>query len=177
MVENSHLARSILVTSHYDNPDIQKRAYPLGAKILPKQLASEIQMNFSNTDEKTIPHTEQVNTDEFVHAILVDDDVEFAENVICYSFDSSDVIVHFKSPDELKDNLAQYPMKYLKSTKICLDNNFDMTHVKGVQVAQELHEMGYSQLYLISGDTFLPGELPEYLTILSKGNIAKIKDW
>ena len=177
VVENSHLARSILVTSHYDNPDIQKRAYPLGAKILPKQLASEIQMNFSNTDEKTIPHTEQVNTDEFVHAILVDDDVEFAENVICYSFDSSDVIVHFKSPDELKDNLAQYPMKYLKSTKICLDNNFDMTHVKGVQVAQELHEMGYSQLYLISGDTFLPGELPEYLTILSKGNIAKIKDW
>lgn len=177
VVEHAHVTHAILVTSHYENPDIQKRAVQLNCKILPKQLASEIQISFSNTEEKMTPHVEQGHGAEFVHAILVDDDVEFAENVICYSFDSSDVIVHFKNPDELKENLEQYPEKYLKSTKICLDNNFDTSHVKGVQVAQELHEKGYTQLYLISGDTFLTGELPKYITVLSKGDMIQIKDW
>ena len=51
------------------------------------------------------------------------------------------------------------------------------TTVKGVELAQELHDKGYTQLYLISGDTFIPGELPEYLTVLEKGDIKRIKDW
>lgn len=173
VVESSNLSRAILVTSHYDNPDIQKRAHALGAKILPKQLASEIPMIFSDATRVASP----VEPSEFVHAILVDDDVEFVENVLCYSFDDSDVIAHFTSPEELKENLAKYPQKYLKDTKICLDNNFDLSTVKGVQLAEELHNMGYTQLYLISGDTFRPGELPEYLTVLAKGDVGKIKDW
>lgn len=174
VVEQSNLSRAILVTSHYDNPDIQKRAQALGAKILPKQLASEIPMIFS--EELSVVYPEK-GADEFVHAIIVDDDIEFVDNVICYSFDDSDVIVHFTSPEELKDNLTKYPEKYLKDTKICLDNNFDTSSIKGVQLAEELHNMGYTKLYLISGDTFRSGELPTYLTVLSKGDVGIIKDW
>ncbi|MDP3705670.1 MAG: PAS domain-containing protein [Legionellaceae bacterium] len=177
IVEKSNLSRSILVTSHYDNQDIQKRAYALGTKILPKQLASEIPIIFLETKDAVLSHIAQGQIGEFVHAILVDDDAEFAENVMCYSFDDSDVIIHFRSPEELKENLAKYPEKYLKTTKICLDNNFDMSDIKGVQLAQELHDMGYTNLYLISGDSFHRGELPEYLTVLAKGDVGKIKNW
>ena len=112
-----------------------------------------------------------------VDAILVDDDLEFVENVLCYSFDDSDVIVHFASPEELKKNLAKFPEKYLKDTRICLDNHFDTSEVKGIHLAKELHDMGYTRLYLVSGDTFRVGELPGYLVVIGKGDIGKIKDW
>ena len=71
----------------------------------------------------------------------------------------------------------KYPAKFRKNIKICLDNNFDTSGIKGVHLAKELHDLGYSQLYLVSGDMFRPGELPEYLTVLAKGDIGKIKDW
>jgi PAS domain S-box-containing protein len=174
VVERANLSRSILVTSHYDDPDIQKRTHALGTKILPKQLASEIPMIFIEAMNGV---SQEEYLGEVVRLVIVDDDVRYVDDLIYYSFQDDKGIVHFQSPEELLENLAKYPKRYPKDTKICLDNNFGNSDVNGVELAKELHAMGYTQLYLITGDTFAPGDLPEYLAELGKSGIEKIKDW
>lgn len=174
VIEQADLAQAILLTSHYENQEIQKRAERLGAKILPKQLASEIPMSVTFHEAEPALSTTRIPT---AQAIIVDDDSVFIEHVLYYFFDSSDAVAHFSSPEELKMHLAKHPNIYPKHIKICLDQNFDSSSVKGLDLAQELHDSGYTQLYLISGELFAQNELPEYITVLAKEDLGTIKDW
>lgn len=97
--------------------------------------------------------------------------------MLYYFFDEQDVIDHFNSPEQLKINLARYPHKYPKQTKICLDHHFNSSELKGLDLAQELHQLGYNQLYLISGALFTQGQIPSYISVLAKEDIGTIKDW
>lgn len=48
IISKSGLARSLLVTSHYADPEIQAEAAKIGTQILPKQLASEVVITINN---------------------------------------------------------------------------------------------------------------------------------
>lgn len=167
VVAKSGIQRSILVTSHYANAIVMERAAKLGTKILPKQLASEIPIKI----EELIP-TKRETQEVIVDLILVDDDKSFAENLISYVFEN-DRVVHYRSPKELKDNLNKYP----KNTRIYLDNNFSSGEIQGVNVAKELHGLGYTKLYLLTGDRFEEDEIPDYIKVIFKTDLENIKDW
>jgi FixJ family two-component response regulator len=176
VVEKANISRSILVTSHYDRPDIQERACCLGAKILPKQLASEIPINIRDLqDQKAfqedISHGSSLKT---VDAIWVDDDEDLTKNLELFLFDDKNVIF-FNDPEQFLKEVTSYE----KNTRIYLDNNYKSPfRMKGVDIAAQLHDQGYTDLTLVSGEMFTPGALPDYLKVILKSRIDQVmEDW
>ncbi len=47
--------------------------------------------------------------------------------------------------------------------------------MKGVEIAQWLHNLGYTRLSLLTGEQFQAGQLPDYLTVIAKNDFNKIK--
>lgn len=165
VVEKTKIARSILVTSHYADHIILERAIKMHTKILPKQLASEIPVYIEEANNEG----EKAQSD--VDLVLVDDDKAFAHSVMNFLL-SDKQVDYFEDPLSFKQKIGSYP----KDTLIYLDNNFKSAGVLGIDLARELHALGFTKLYLLSGDVFKPGELPDYLTAIRKDDIEKISD-
>lgn len=168
IIEQSGIKRSILVTSHYADPLIQAQAAKTGSKILPKQLASEVLIRISAIDKRRV---EEESTQK-VDAILVDDDKTFVSTLILFAFDEDQRVEQYHNPEHFLKNVGQYP----KDTKIYLDNNYSSSELKGLAVAQVLHEQGYTHLYLLSGATFKEGEVPSYLSVIPKHDIERLRN-
>ncbi|CAL7961428.1 hypothetical protein GAMM_220005 [Gammaproteobacteria bacterium] len=45
---------------------------------------------------------------------------------------------------------------------------FKSSKLNGFDVAKQLHEQGFTRLYLLSGRTFEKGKVPGYLTVIMK---------
>lgn len=171
LVKNTNVKRSILVTSHYANIGVQKRANRLNTKILPKQLASEIPIT---VEKETLAAEEKIGVQyRLVDAVIVDDDKDYLKSLDLYLFEEKDRIDYFSSVREFKHELSQYP----KNTLIYLDNHFDSEYISGMDVAHELHQLGYTNLCLLTGDILQDKQLPPYLTAICKMDIDKIKTW
>lgn len=163
VVKKAGVSNTILVTSHYANAIVRERAAKLHTKILPKQLASDVPIRI----KKTLLETALKQVD----LILVEDDEDFAKILIQYAF-SKDKVDYFQGPEQLRENLAKYP----KDTRIYLDNHF-LSALSGVEFAKELHALGYTRLYLLSGAVFEPGEVPDYVKVIRKDDVDNIRDW
>jgi hypothetical protein len=90
--------------------------------------------------------------------------------MIAFAF-SKRVVDTYYHPHDFLENVA----KYKKDTKILLDNNFP-SDLRGIDIAKQLHAQGYTQLYLLSGENFQPGEVPDYLTVIMKTDIDRFKE-
>ena len=125
-----------------------------GIKLLPKQLASEIPIDICeankeccrvDNDKKRDKSKAAKSKSEEADAHVVDDVRDMA-NTIGSVFESrgkkADI---YYNPDDLL------------SSKL---NGFD--------VAKQLHEQGFTRLYLLSGRTFEKSEIPDYLTVIMK---------
>lgn len=164
VIERSQVKRSLLVTSHYMDLNLQNQAIKVSTKILPKQLASEVQIRI---DENLSLEMEP----EKVDLVIVDDDKVYTENLVTFVlFDK--VIAYYNDPKIFLSNLSSYS----KNTKIFLDNYFNNYVKNGLELAEELHKMGYKNLYLLSGKIFSKAELPDYLISILKDEIDKIKE-
>lgn len=168
VIEKVKVKRSILVTSYYANEVIREQAVSLGTKVLPKQLAPEIPIFITEEIDIHKGASEELKQ---VDAILVDDDAGLAKDLIRYAF-SDNKVDYFEDPKEFMEEVTRYP----KDTRIYLDNHF-RSGIRGVKLAKELHERGYTRLYILSGSTFKPGELPEEIKVIRKDDIESIKDW
>jgi hypothetical protein len=51
-----------------------------------------------------------------------------------------------------------------------MDNDLQ-NRINGIELAKQLHEAGYTNLYLLSGKDFEKGKVPSYLRVLSKGDM------
>lgn len=104
-----------------------------------------------------------------VDGIWLDDDAGFT------LMHEQDLITHgkkvdiYRSPEVLLANIHIYP----KHIPILLDNNFESTGMQGTAVASELHKLGFTKLFLVSGDNINKSTYP-YLTILSKFDLDDI---
>ncbi|HEX4045360.1 MAG TPA: hypothetical protein VHZ76_06830, partial [Gammaproteobacteria bacterium] len=167
VVAKSQIQRSILVTSHYANPLVREQAAKTGTKILPKQLASEIPIQI----DKTIQYTNNEDELKQVDLVIVDDDEKFIRNLVLFVFDDK-TVDQYHDPHHFLNNVKKYP----KDCKIYLDNNFAAgSLISGVEIAKQLHEQGYTNLYLLSGDNFKKEDVPSYLTVIRKDDIESIK--
>jgi PAS domain S-box-containing protein len=148
-------ARSILVTSHHTNPKVLESAKLSQTKILPKLLATDIPIIISVPEQKS-------STNKIVDMIIIDDDINFGETLISYL--EPKTVDYYPNPFDFLNRLEQYS----KDIIICLDHDFKLSTMDGFKLAKELHEKGYKRLYLLSGRSFLPEEIPSYVTFLNK---------
>jgi hypothetical protein len=163
VIAETQVSRSVLVTSHFANKNVLKRAAIVGTKILPKLLASEIPIIVDSSTTYGIKQNRKVNL------VLVDDNKVFAHSL---KLSLRDVNIDcYQSPYELLDHID----KYSKDIKICLDNDFNVPELNGVQLAEKLHNMGFTNLYLVSGKSFFEDTLPSYLKLIDKTDIEAIK--
>lgn len=135
----------------------------MGTKILPKQLSSEIHI----TLEEASPNMSENQ----INLVIVDDDKKFANHLKYYLFSELQVDC-YQNPYDFLSCLS----KYQKTTKILLDNNFDNSYLKGIEIAEILHKQGFVNLYLITGDIFREDQVPKYLKMICKDDINKINE-
>lgn len=168
VVEKSQVSRAFLVTSHYGKADIQARAIELDTKIIPKQSAVEIPIKIeADFDYNSVKPNDVESEKEVIDVLVVDDNQSFAKQLKMHFSFFGKVAKCYSDPRVMLKEVEQYP----KDIKICIDNNFEGDiDMKGIEVAAKLHEMGFTSLYLLSGDAFKPGELPDYLTPVLKSD-------
>jgi PAS domain S-box-containing protein len=171
VVNKANIARSILVTSHYADPIVLERASKLHTQILPKQLAADIPIYIDDAMDYQ-RYTTKNKSVKKVDLILVDDDKMFAKSLMQFIF-KNNVVDYFEDPKQFIKNLPHYP----KDTRIYLDHNFPSFGITGVKMAETLHERGFTRLYLLSGETFESGALPDYIKVIRKDDVDNIKDW
>ena len=165
IIEISRIKNAILVTSHYTNKTILARAAITNTKILPKLLACEIPISIAEIPSPPIVNDTCHNTD----LVIVDDSHKLIKLIIDYSLKNRKVD-YFQNPFEFLRNCDRYS----KNTKICLDFDFGLQDINGLTLANQLYEKGYRAIYLISGMTFDKKQLPDYITLIPKHQIADI---
>lgn len=195
VVKESGIKRAILVTSYYSSSKVREGIDQLGIKVLPKQMASIIPIIFANENVLIDVNKLQIPVlsrepafKESIHIIssnpvagknpalqktdivLLDDNQSFADAVI-FRLSHSKVVTHYPDPTLFLDECE----KFAKNTPICIDNNFGLgIDIKGTQVAERLHELEFTRLFIISGDHFEPGALPDYVTLIKKTNLESL---
>lgn len=69
------------------------------------------------------------------------------------------------------NNISQYS----KDSLILIDNEFAKENITGIEIAKQLHNMGFSKLYLFSGrDYSHDSSIPAYLTPVLKTDVNYI---
>lgn len=101
--------------------------------------------------------------------VLVDDDQLLVKTLLKCVFHNKKVDTYF-DPDALLKEIH----KYSKDTRICLDNNFKGSDIKGIDLANTLYKMGFADLYLLSGNDIESNEAPPYLKTIVKTDLDKI---
>lgn len=167
IVAKSKIQRSILVTSHYANELVRDQAAKIGTKILPKQLASEISIKLDPTIQYESPEKNMKTVD----LIIVDDDEQFVKTLILFAFGDK-MVDKYHDPYHFLENVSQYS----KDTPIYLDNNFATVDLTGMEIAKQLHDKGYSRLYILSGEVFKEQDIPSYVTFIRKDDIDSIQN-
>lgn len=142
IIKDSGIKRAFLVTRHTDTQNIQQELLALNAKLIPKTLKQ-----FVPIDIKTSSEYSQQNL-KLVDAIWLEDD-EMLAFAFRQSFDSSGKKIDiYRNPFEFMANNHIYP----KNTPIFLDNNYEGTYVSGIELGLKLHNLGFTQLNLITGE-------------------------
>jgi len=98
--------------------------------------------------------------------VLLDDSQIFADAFQFRFFRKK--VCHFEDPRQF---VAQHH-NFSKNTVICIDYDFGLTvPVTGIEIAAQLHALGFTRLYLVSGTYFDEADLPGYLTFIEKINL------
>ncbi len=167
VIEQTRIRNPVLVTSHFANPELQRAAGNIGAKILPKQLALDVDVLVT----KSLPEYDcKLPCDlRRVDAVLVDDDFSILDSFMMLAGDVK--IDAYQNPQFFLDNLHRYP----KHTRILLDHHYNNYAKKGIQIAEQLHALGYTQLHLLTGGNLGDFIIPDYLSVTIKSDIAIVK--
>ncbi|MDP3543216.1 MAG: hypothetical protein Q8T11_12180, partial [Elusimicrobiota bacterium] len=145
-------SQTILVTSRFEEKAILDECLRLKARMIPKGLAGFVPI--------AVPATPD--------AVLLDDDllVHMAWEIAAESRGLR--FLSLKSREELLANAEQLP----KNTPIYLDSELG-DGVHGMNVAEELHARGFSELYLATGHA--PESFPQ--TAYIKRIVGKEPPW
>ncbi|MEY4616398.1 MAG: hypothetical protein RJB66_1358 [Pseudomonadota bacterium] len=125
--------KAILVTSRFEESEIQDRCSRLGVRLIPKGLAAIVPIELEMTNIK-------------IDACLIDDDPLIRLTWDLAAKDSGSTIVSFDSFEAFKASSA----KIAKETPISVDVNLGNV-TRGTDVARALNNMGYQRIYLATG--------------------------
>ncbi len=163
VIERSNIVNAILVTSHYENQEVIDRAISLKTRILPKMLASYIDIIFVEKQGSQPADQEKVDL------VVVDDQECFTMALEMIFKEKGRAAKIFRHPEELLAALPTLP----KEVKICTDYDFG-AKMTGIDLAAVLYQQGYTHLYLATGHELSQENVPAYVTVVS--NKAMIAD-
>ena len=131
--------RSVLVTSRFEDIDVQQRAMQLNVKIVPKQLLGNLEL---------LDSSPRSDDDGDFDLVLIDDDSMIRQN---WRYSAEDAGLRIAAFETVDDFLA---MNVVKTTPIFLDQ-FLGRGVLGQDVALILRDQGYLKIHLATGDSTL----------------------
>lgn len=164
ILEELGIQTAILITSHYENPDIIERCSARGIYLLPKNLVTHIPIIGYH---QPIHHSTLITCD----AILVDDDELIRASWIMQSKLKKKNTVTFAS---IKDAESEIDI-YRRDTPIYIDSNLE-DNIAGELYAKSLFEKGFTTIYLATGyqaDSFK--EMAWIKEIITKEQLLKLK--
>lgn len=164
VIEKTKIDRAILVTSHYADQTVQNLAKASGVNILPKQLAPEVSIKIGKVSDNR-----KANKTRKVDIVIIDDNEMITDTTATLLEQHNKKVDKYYNPILFLKQLSQYD----KDTIICMDNDLK-NMITGVELAKQLHEQGFTKLYLLSGKEFKKVEIPDYLVIIQKTDITTL---
>jgi hypothetical protein len=130
---------------------------------LPPYLTVILKSDISSLEKSKDDEDEQMSEQEEVYAIIVDDNESFVRALQFGGFGDHYTEAYHR-PEEFLENVHKYP----KDIRIFIDNNFICSKLTGIDIAKKLHELGYTCIHILTGESFL--EAPPYVTVIVKGS-------
>lgn len=161
VINQTGIKRSILVTSHYANEEIHKLANKTKTKILPKQLAAEVGIII----KKPIQLKDNKEQLKHVDLVIVDDEKYFGEYLVS-ALSKNKLVDYYSDPHALLEHIHLYPL----NTKFSIDNQ--LPFIDGIELVKRLYAMGYTNLYMLSGERLDDKLVPLYLTVILKSDLG-----
>jgi hypothetical protein len=149
--------RSVIITNNCNNKNVQNFAEQFNVPLLPIFFISRVEVIVKEESA-------------FAGLVIVDDDFDFSETLADYFGNKGILSDVYNCPIAFKSKL----FKYCTDTKILMDNDFSNADITGIELAEQLHKLGYSNLYILSGKNFDQNEIPSYLKVLTKGDTNDI---
>ncbi|CAL7962653.1 hypothetical protein GAMM_40003 [Gammaproteobacteria bacterium] len=145
--------RSVLVTSHYGDEYVLKLVMENNIKVLPKQLAAEVTIITDNSSSEKID-------------VVIVDIIKCVADMTALTFRNKN-----KKADVYcsLDAFLQNASKYDQSTIILMDD-FEDNKLNSLDVLKQLHNRGFTRLYLLSGSELEKNKIPKYVTFISRDN-------
>lgn len=156
VIKSLKIKNSILVTSNTENHEIQNMVANCEIKMLDKQMVSYIEIE------------EDCNS-KIVDMVWLDDEDFFPKYIVKKAYKDLKVDI-YKAPKDFLDNINNYH----KETKIILDMYYELSdqtiyNKNGVDLAKELHDMGYINIIILTGE--LPDMfIPNYVRVILKNS-------
>lgn len=161
VIKAGHIRRAILVTSHYANTEIQNSSLKLGVKVLPKEMASAVPILVQEMDED-------------LQILALEDNPSFTLGL-------QTLFKEYQIKGQIYPDLWAFMAAlghYPKNIRIMLDHDFGNPEYDGFNLAQILHEEGYTQLHLLSAGNFKSHQFPPYLDFIPKTQLEEtLKSW
>ncbi|MFN3454782.1 MAG: sensor histidine kinase [Pseudobdellovibrio sp.] len=136
---------AILVTSRYEESQIQERARKLNLKILPKALSGSVPFLYAKSEIQS-PNVSNINETDSYDWVLLDDDELVHMTWKFEAKNKNKKLISFKTVNELNSQKTAIN----KNSKIYIDSNLG-NGVKGEEIAKALYDEGYAQIYLATG--------------------------
>ena len=150
---------ALLVTSHYENPDIMERCQKRGIRLLPKNLVAHVPIILKKTAAaKAAAVTKKYDL------VLLDDTTAITGMWEMMAMGAGKDILVFNTIDALEDALHEID----PATPFYIDS--ELGHeLRGEQYAERLFDRGFKELYLATGhDADYFGDLPWIKAIVGK---------
>lgn len=166
VIKQIKLSRVVLVTSYSSELSMQNQVLDAGIKMLPKELIAFVPVKLNFADIKA---TKKVDF------VWLEDQGFFVEDISSRLLSGLSFDV-YNNPDDFLNNIELYP----KDTKILLDMFYEtqdnkLYNTNGIFIAKSLFRMGYTKLYLLTGEE--PSQtVPDYLKVILKNNDEAIKN-
>lgn len=162
VIKQTDIKRATLVTSHYDEVGVQKLVAELGVGILPKDLAMEVSIEICDNEKCAMTSIIKI-----IAMVIVED------NEMMRTSTAKAAETKGKNADTYgdPDNFLKNAHKYDKNVIMLIDHEFNGSTLNGFDVLKQLHELGFTRLYLFSGRRFEENEVPDYVTVIMKTDI------
>ena len=169
IIKKSQVRRSFLVTKHIAIQDIQEELLVLNAKLIPKTLKQFIPIV---VNPSSVEYSQQ--NLKLVDAVWLEDDEAIASAFSVQFAVAGKKIDIYRNPFEFMANNHFYP----KNTPIFLDNNYEGILVSGIELGLELHNLGFTQLNLITAQMSIEHEdYPFFTRIIYKQKFNCLLDY
>lgn len=133
IIENNLASKSILVTSHYDEPDVIQKCIDHNIKQIPKNICALVPI-------------EMASSKEYYDAVVLDNEDLQVRSWQFAAIQKGKNILTFSNSDEFLSALSNIDYQ----TPIFIDSILD-SDIKGEDIAKKINELGFKNIYMSSG--------------------------